>query len=568
MIICNKEPHILPFVPISQKNLNEARKLLRTDTHSSDHAPACCSLTYSREKALEELQKCDAYISQLQSAILEAESHRDIFRSYIASCDSIRAPIRRLPNEVLRRIFIFSGETITINDDFLVSRRGVGGDLSLCMVCVQWRTLVQTIPELYNQLDVHIDSSYFGFQRFPSLLERLRLVLKMSRSLPLFVKFSYNEYGRDQGDALTPICAILFEHAKRIEELDLRMSWGVLSHAALSSLSGNLLSLKVLTLETAPHHDSQTPLNLFSETPCLQTLVLLSSVSFPLNLLPFPFTPRLTTAIVRRSSRRSSNNADVLGGFIQCLSSFPGLSSIVAGAFSKFEPSLPEPVSSNLSSLTIEVHPDMENLIQIMMSAKLPALKSLCLRRGTDFDDWELSFQERVRRRASPKPDFPVSTFSEFSSQSGFALRALELDGIRITHTTTLTLFRLLPDLVKLVVRGRGIWEFAKSVSQLLCCAHSEVSTSDVSLPKLEHICFHCGNSSFPGDAIVEMVKSRWYPSSIGCSENIVQCLRDVTVSFDSDSKGDFSAASLADLLALSKSGLRVDISDRRGSLL
>jgi hypothetical protein len=562
MTICNKKPSTLPFVPISQTNLDEVRKLLRTDIHSSPF-PLGCSPTYSREQALIQLQKCDSYISQLQSALLQAESHRDIFQSYIASCDSIRAPIRRLPHEVLRRIFTFSSETITINDEFLVRRRG--GALSLGMVCVQWRALVQNIPELYNQLDLRIDGSYCEFQRFRYSLERLRLVLKRSRSLPLFVKFSYTEYGRDQGDALTPVCAILFEHAERIEELVLRMNWSVLSRAALSPLSGNLPSLKVLTLETAPYHDSQTPLNLFSETPALRTLVLLSSASFPLNLLPLPSAPQLTTATVRRSS----NNADVRGGFIQCLSLFPGLSSIVVGTFNKFESSLPEPISSNLTSLTVEVNPDMKNLIQVLMSAKLPALKSLCLRRGSDFDHWELRYPSvGVHRRNSPKPDFPVSTFSEFSSLSGFALKTLELDDIRITHTATLTLLKLLPDLVKLVVRDSEMWELAENLIQLLRCVHSEVSTSDVLLPKLEHICFHSNSSSLPGDAFVEMVKSRWCPSSIGYSEMIVQCLRDVTVSFNSDLKGGFSAASLVDLRALSMSGLRVNISDRRGSLL
>ncbi|KIK54896.1 hypothetical protein GYMLUDRAFT_130580, partial [Collybiopsis luxurians FD-317 M1] len=89
-------------------------------------------------------------IRSLQIHISEMRTRRTQLKVYKASLKSLLSPIRRLPNELLYRIF-----GLTYSTNHLVSRDHQILALAISSVCTRWRQLALSSPDLWSSMDIY-----------------------------------------------------------------------------------------------------------------------------------------------------------------------------------------------------------------------------------------------------------------------------------------------------------------------------------------------------------------------------------------------------------------------------
>ncbi|KAF5365967.1 hypothetical protein D9758_006615 [Tetrapyrgos nigripes] len=149
------------------------------------------SFSFSPSSALQiqrdvenDMRRFDWEISQLRSRLLYLEEQQDLLTKHDEELKSLSAPIRRLPVELLTRIFlaVCDGHPIT----FAARVESIGHlPFTLASVCGSgWRQIVIDIPRLWSNLEIPYETD-------PSIHSRLekplRLCLVRSKSHALSV---------------------------------------------------------------------------------------------------------------------------------------------------------------------------------------------------------------------------------------------------------------------------------------------------------------------------------------------------------------------------------------------
>ena len=132
--------------PPTQASLAEARRELTSRQESVQ------ALSDRIRAAEEELART---VALAKSAILELEKERDVLQEQVAHTLAYIAPIRRLPHELLRYIFLLNFEEYPCCAWVLSA------------VCTLWRRQVLSMPTLWSKVSKH------------SLLTSLQTVLRL-----------------------------------------------------------------------------------------------------------------------------------------------------------------------------------------------------------------------------------------------------------------------------------------------------------------------------------------------------------------------------------------------------
>ncbi|KAE9402964.1 hypothetical protein BT96DRAFT_815774, partial [Gymnopus androsaceus JB14] len=125
----------------------ESSAALYTDLLNSYHGRGTFNEDLSKiQQVLADGEKdLEDYASQivfLQSRILTIETEMEFLRDQLQSCKSLVAPIRRVPDDVLRLIWELCGEPF-----FGKYRRT--RPLRLGAVCSHWRSVIMSTPSLW-----------------------------------------------------------------------------------------------------------------------------------------------------------------------------------------------------------------------------------------------------------------------------------------------------------------------------------------------------------------------------------------------------------------------------------
>ncbi|KAK7058224.1 hypothetical protein R3P38DRAFT_2844889 [Favolaschia claudopus] len=227
-----------------------------------------------------ELDRYDADIERLQTALSRLTSERSVLASYTDFCRSVLSPIQRLPNELLADIFDFC-----LPDDLYMIFASTTDDevdrlarrylLQLGQVCTRWHRVAMDTPKLWSTIAVDTEVwkwSFIGDARLADLLESS---LARGRNSPLTLHM-----GISNSDSDVVVFEALLEHAHRWKNVFVSSSGAPC--VALSSAMISLDQLEMLDLNV----DSWGRLPAFQNAPRLRYLAFSGYVG-DLPLLPW-----------------------------------------------------------------------------------------------------------------------------------------------------------------------------------------------------------------------------------------------------------------------------------------
>ncbi|KAJ7641038.1 hypothetical protein FB45DRAFT_1053662 [Roridomyces roridus] len=234
--------------------------LLRTNAAPPDHiASTIASLSNEVERHDTEILECEKEIALLQQRVQAVASDRASLVSYLGQCRGLLAPIRRMPPEVLARIFTRSEAVLPIRR----SNLPIVSLFALSQVCSQWHTIVMGTPSLWDTIVVMSDD--MEWSKDSKLMDRnLRLLsfaLDRGAKCPLHL---------DLSTAHPQVLSLLADHSDRWNTAELCLSDSAdLLH--LSAARGNLPSLETLNVFTA---GGDAPVDIFNVAPKLRNLAI------------------------------------------------------------------------------------------------------------------------------------------------------------------------------------------------------------------------------------------------------------------------------------------------------
>ncbi|KAJ8074429.1 hypothetical protein PM082_015330 [Marasmius tenuissimus] len=145
-------------------------------------------------------------IKLYETQIQQLRARQAAFRRDIARYRSLHAPIRKLPPEVLRRIFGFASGCSTFRE---WNRGWTSAAFSISSVCARWRDIALQSPELWADMCIPLREM---------AIEPVRLALSRSRKHPLSIRL---EGGDVEDPASYDLLQLLKSTSSRWQTLDL-----------------------------------------------------------------------------------------------------------------------------------------------------------------------------------------------------------------------------------------------------------------------------------------------------------------------------------------------------------
>ncbi len=167
------------FQPRTKLDFAQVRERVR-----SEYGPAAQSeaeITGALADVDKDLEDCDAEVHRLQSHIIHVRNQRRRLEEYKTFLRSLISPIRKLPSEILSRVFDFVCVTNELTSKNLASMPA----LTISGVCSRWRALSRSLPNLWSRLRIDVPKT--------PLLHRSRT---LSSSQPLASSFLGAQSGR------------------------------------------------------------------------------------------------------------------------------------------------------------------------------------------------------------------------------------------------------------------------------------------------------------------------------------------------------------------------------------
>lgn len=125
-----------------------------------------------------ELEAVEDDISRLQARLADCQRRKRELISYVEDLDALLSPIRRMPPEIMSRIFELCGDITAHGPHAEPSKRA---PLLLGSVCRSWRALSIAIPRLWTTLYLRLPTSGFIYKQEEVMLAWL----ERSRPLPV-----------------------------------------------------------------------------------------------------------------------------------------------------------------------------------------------------------------------------------------------------------------------------------------------------------------------------------------------------------------------------------------------
>ena len=501
--------------PPSQAQTTELKALLR-GLEISDTT----RVTQLLARAEEDLCQIDKEIGRQHSLLLTLMDYQDAVQKHIDGYKSLLSPIRGLPSEILREVFLFyceaeGGNRITVNYG-----PGLGIQIpafTLSQVCAHWRGIALSTSGLWSR--ILVDS-----ERARESEELIRELLFRSENTPLSLGLYINE------KADSPSLSLLFASAHRSRHLRVHSSLYPLPSSA-AVIQNNLPLLEELFL--CLHPDDDCAFQLFSTVPKLRTLHLRGITPQRLHH-DFP------------KSQIVSLTAGCFGlrDVTDAVETMPKLESLILEDYDYGPLHATTRAASQLRNLVIMIEDDPG--LHLMKYLSLPVLSSLTVSRPLVYT---------VRSPIS------LSELSSCLSRSRCALTTLNWYGIPVKSTSWMILFSSLNSLVDLTLcetEGSGtLWPHDFFI-------HMQRRFSGVKpfLPKLQQLCLTVYQRPLPGRLFYEALASR---SLVDEGEPEMACLEYARLELVNE---EFDCSSVGLLESLISSGMKIVVQDSTGIVI
>ncbi|KAJ6460086.1 hypothetical protein C8R47DRAFT_130086 [Mycena vitilis] len=249
---------------------DEIHALLRS------HLPPPDSIAESMPAIHEELMQGENEMLRLNAQLADAEALHAILKEHYELGHGLFAPIRRLPSEILLRIFE-DCQIPTDNPDSAeprMSSRSVESQLAelarqplltVSQVCIRWHEIVMGTPTLWSNIE--LDSSQLGASRarVRKVLTVLKAVLERGGNAPLTFDLSIID-----GIHFAGVLKLLAEHCERWKTARFMCDVSDLRH--LASIKNRVPLLETLDLDIfrVRPEDSLYLTELFAAAPRLK----------------------------------------------------------------------------------------------------------------------------------------------------------------------------------------------------------------------------------------------------------------------------------------------------------
>ncbi|KAJ7154654.1 hypothetical protein C8R46DRAFT_441128 [Mycena filopes] len=443
-----------PFFPGNLPDPTESNQLQTVLRSNGRCAPADSSVDYGGQIAptLAKVAEYDVEIAKVQAILNRMSVDRSALRYHAEGCDSVSAPIRRLPDEMLLEIFHLCAplQPISCKYDWREYRPEEPLPkvqmaspryrylLTLAQVCASWRNLIMDSPSLWAQIEVDytclVSVGKSGYDTKPILadeiFEVLRVFLQRSGVAPLQIHlqsdaFVHVPYG--SGFELMAQQSNRWTRAKIWSEDRVPVDG---DFAALASVRGNLAQLESLHVGNLPDG-----CDIFEVAPRLTELTLEE---------PFPLYPKLPWQQIRTLCYAHLFSTD-LGTALSHLSRCPQIERLIILRLyvsDRDEPVILPPLLSDVQSLTFGFTLESHSITKSTLVVEL--LGCFTLRRA-----------HTLRFETEKSPLFwPHSSFLALCSRSSVhdTLRTLELYNVAISVAQLLECLADLPRLETLSV--------------------------------------------------------------------------------------------------------------------
>ncbi|KAF7335739.1 F-box domain-containing protein [Mycena venus] len=174
------------------------RHILHTNTVPTD--AECDSIHALLRGPLKEHADLTDEIARLQSLIDAANRKRDELEEFIDAHLALMSPVRRLPDDVIRAVFLATlptGRNPALNSD--------EAPLLLCRICRSWRILARTTPRLWASIHIVVPHPL----KLPQLTERVTAWLEKSGTVPLDISLTYSRTSDTSSDVSSLVSQLL-----------------------------------------------------------------------------------------------------------------------------------------------------------------------------------------------------------------------------------------------------------------------------------------------------------------------------------------------------------------------
>ncbi|KAE9407470.1 hypothetical protein BT96DRAFT_809481, partial [Gymnopus androsaceus JB14] len=160
------------------------------------------------EAAQKDVEDYKAEMDRLKYRIRALNAQRGRVEEHIKQLMHLSSPVRKIPNEILCRIFDFSCGTNVIRSSYSRDCLRYLPAMTLSSICSRWRNLALILPSLWSRLSVEL---FWPDEESSQHLSLLHLYLSRSKGHPLTLDITLTSEQSDQFPALL----LLGTHSQR-----------------------------------------------------------------------------------------------------------------------------------------------------------------------------------------------------------------------------------------------------------------------------------------------------------------------------------------------------------------
>ncbi|KAE9408574.1 hypothetical protein BT96DRAFT_663091 [Gymnopus androsaceus JB14] len=539
-MLCSRcrQPVFQPRVDISPAEINAS---LRSGFGLSVSAADVSNMLLSCDKDMDDYE---AEIVRLRTRILYIQRQQDRLKDHKRKVQSLGAPIRQLPNEILRCIFDYACAENDLQEfpwPRIVRQHSKLASpaitylpaMSIASVCMRWRLLALATPSLWSRLKLEIASAPATSQTPSEFISIVQLFLDRSQQDLLMLELEIT--GEVQpSDPI--VLTILAQNARRWKTFRFTGDLEVSEVSSFSQL--HLPELVELSIDVSRSVPSADDIARFAQSPKLRSLTTDTLVSPPGTLWQ-----QLTRVYIC---------ADY-GQVDKIIDACPNVSDLTLWEYFgdvPLSPCAPPRTSNTITSLTVEVsdsEKDVALFDMVLSSLTLPSLLELHI--------------SNLRARVPYQRPWPKRALKEFIMRSSCKIEILSISCVCPTDKDLVDCLQVLPSLRKLSVNDDMVpTEKSPITSRLIASLHGlgqcELTDSGSPLvPKLQYLSLNLDGVDFVDKLFIRMVSTRWLPDSEYESIVGLSSLREVLVHFRGRK---VDTVAYRPLLDLDKMGLRV----------
>jgi hypothetical protein len=258
-----------------------------TGRFGTNYAPTDDELEQIAQLLVEPLDQrnvLDAEISRLQRVIDELSVKRNLLTEFITSHQTLLSPIRRIPLDVLREIFV---RCLPTDHNAIMSCREA--PLLLGRVCSSWRSNSTSTPKLWSSIHISVPdpgpwrgNGNVGAEDTDVFLQAITVWLNRSGALPLSISLFYS-YLNEVEDHIFPRLIAVSDRWKHIN-----LSLSLVSIRLIASISKEQLPLLESCSIHLPSFIGMEGKNIFQifHAPRLRRLLIPNSLATLVGVLP------------------------------------------------------------------------------------------------------------------------------------------------------------------------------------------------------------------------------------------------------------------------------------------